>query len=65
MKVAVEYIKWLQEERAKINRLELKDIQFFENGMVLDIPEDVIDEFEYIGLNNTDFILSEYYVGEI
>ena len=61
MQVAVEYIGWIQEERAKINRADLEDIEFFENGMKLEIPKEVIEKFEYCGLNNTDFILSGEY----
>ena len=56
MQVAVEWIKWLMEERAKINRAELEDIEFFENGMKLDIPAEVIKDFDFTGLSNIDFI---------
>ncbi len=61
MKVAVEYLKWIQKERAKINRAKLEDIEFFENGMKVDIPKEVIDKFAFTGLNNIDFILSGFY----
>jgi len=61
MKVAIEYIEWIAEERAKINRAELEDIEFFKEGMKLDISQKKINEFKFCGLNNIDFILSEYY----
>lgn len=61
MQVAVEYIKWLQEERAKINRVPLEEIEFFENGMKLDIPKEIIEKFDFTGLNNIDFIWSDFY----
>lgn len=61
LEVAIEYIRWLQEERAKINRVELEDIVFFENGMKVDIPKEVVDDFAVSGLNNTDFITSDSY----
>ncbi len=61
MQVAIEYINWLQEERAKINRADLRDIEFFENGMKLDIPQEILDNFEFTGLNNIDFIWSDFY----
>ena len=61
MIVATEYIKWIQEERARINREKLEDIIFFENGMKLEIPKKVIENFEFTGLNNIDFIWSEFY----
>jgi hypothetical protein len=61
MNIAVEYIKWLQDQRNKINSENLKDIEFYENSMKLDIPTKVFDEFELTGLNNCDFILSGFY----
>ena len=62
MKVAIEYIEWIAEERAKINRAELEDIEFFKEGMKLDISQKKINEFKFCGLNNIDFILSGFYL---
>ncbi len=61
MIIAVEYIKWLQQERANINHIDLEDIEFYENGMKLEIPKEVLDNFKFIGLNNIDFIWSDFY----
>lgn len=61
MKISVEYIRWLQEERSKINKIKLGDITFFENGLLLDIPKKVLEAFTFVGLNNTDFITSGFY----
>lgn len=60
MKIAIEYVEWLIEEKSKINRVPLKDLELFENGMKLDIPKKVIDDFDYTGLSNVDFILSDF-----
>ena len=60
MKIAIEYVEWLMEEKSKINRQKLGDIELFENGMKLDIPRKVIDDFELTGLSNVDFILSDF-----
>lgn len=62
MEVAVEYIRWLQAERKKVNEVELEDIVFFEDGMKLDIPKKVVSDFIFCGLNNTDFIISGAYL---
>lgn len=59
--VSVEYIRALQEQRANINRLNLRDMEFYENGKKLDIPEKVLSDFELMGLNNIDFIWSDFY----
>lgn len=60
MKIAIEYVRWLMEEKSKINRVALKDIELFENGMKLDISRKVIDDFDFTGLSNVDFILSDF-----
>jgi len=60
VKIAIEYVEWLMEEKSKINRQKLGDIELFENGMKLDIPKKVIDDFELTGLSNVDFILSDF-----
>jgi len=61
MKVAVEYIEWLQEERAKINRVALEEIEFYKNGMKLDFSKEFLDDFSFTGLNNTDFVITGCY----
>lgn len=60
MKIAVEYVSWLMEEKSKINREKLSDIELFEDGMKLNIPKKVIDDFKFTGLSNVDFILSDF-----
>ena len=60
MKIAIEYVEWLIEEKSKINRQKLGDIELIEDGMKLDIPQKVIDDFELTGLSNVDFILSDF-----
>jgi len=62
-RVDIEYVLWLQEERAKINRLDLEDIDFYENGEKIEINEKARKEFIYCGLVNTDFITTEFYKG--
>jgi len=61
MKVAIEYIEWLVEERAKINRAELDKIEFYKDGMRINIDRDIIKDFTFTGLNNIDFITSGFY----
>ena len=61
MRVDVECVKMLQAVRSKVNRNKLKDIEFYEHGEPLEITNELIEDFELTGLNNTDFILSNYY----
>lgn len=44
-----------------INEQELQDIIWVEDGKRLDIPKEYIDEFKYVGLNNTEFIMCGCY----
>ena len=60
MKIAIEYINWLQHERSKINAVPLEQIEFYEKGMLLDVRK-LADQFGIIGLNNTDFISTNFY----
>lgn len=59
--VSIEYIKAIMEQRAYVNRLDFRDIEFYEDGKKLNIPEDVLSDFELTGLNNIDFIWSNFY----
>ncbi len=61
MKIAIEYIEWLQSEIAKINSYGLDQIEFYEKGMLVEIPEEIIKEFKFVGLNNIAFITSGFY----
>ena len=61
MRIAIEYIRWLQQERLRINKPSIQDIEFYENGMVVKIDQACVDEFEFTGLNNTDFIVTDFY----
>ena len=61
MRVDIEYVMHLIEERNKINSLNLEEVEFYFGDKKLDIPEEVIEEFMFTGLNNTDFIVTEYY----
>jgi len=61
MRVDVERIRELRKELRAINKLELKDIEFYEKGEKLEIPPEVLREWEFIGLNNTDFVEVEFW----
>ena len=63
-KITTEYIRWLEAERKRINALDLDEIEFTERGEVLDISPEVIEDFEFAGLSNCDFILMGYYKEE-
>ena len=62
MRVDVEHIKYLTKEREKINKEVLSEIEFFEDGKKVIIPEKITEDFSFIGLNNIDFITSGFYL---
>ena len=59
--IAIEEVQQLQDRRREINRPLLKDITWTKNGKPLKFPKEVIQEFEFTGLNNIDFIDGELY----
>jgi hypothetical protein len=63
-RISVEWIRLLQESRAIINSFDLHNIEFTENGKVIDIPKRVIDDFKFTGLSNIDFIATDCYKEE-
>ena len=63
MRVDVERVHALKEELAVINRTPLEEIEVYEDGKRVDIPQDVIDDWKFIGLNNSDFVNMEFWKG--
>ena len=61
MKINIEDIQKNLDKRKEWNLFPLDKIEFYENGIKLEIPKDAIIQFEKIGLNNVDFITSGYY----
>lgn len=54
--VTIEEVRALQERRREINRIDLKDIDFYENGVIVTPDKDVIEEWCFTGLSNIDFV---------
>jgi hypothetical protein len=59
--VRVEYVKWLKSELKKVNDLDLENIKWVENNNVLEIDKKTIEDFEFLGLANVDFIMGGAY----
>ena len=64
LSISVTEVRQLQKRRDQINRVPLEDIRWY-NTMddVIHISKKTIEDFKETGLNNTDFILGEYYKG--
>jgi hypothetical protein len=60
-KINVEDIEEMNRKRKEFNDIPIEDIEFYEKGVKLDIPKEVIDEWRFIGLINTDFVRERYW----
>lgn len=61
MFVKVEYVRWLKSELRKINEISLSDITWLENEQIINVDSKVMDDFDFCGLSNIDFIMSGEY----
>ena len=61
LQVSVEYIEWLELVRAKINGVDLSNIDFYNDGQKLEMDDRSIKRFKFIGLSNECFVLSGFY----
>ena len=61
MRVEIENIKIAEAFKRCINSTELDDIEVYENGELLEINPEFIDEFKFTGLSNIDFFTSGFY----
>ena len=59
--ISVEFINGLMEQRAIINRLDIQEIAFVENGKELALPDGLVDDWKFSGLDNVGFITSGRY----
>jgi len=62
MKINLEEVRKNLAQQKKWNSVLLSEIEFYERGVKLDIPKELVDEFEFTGLNNIDFISTKFYL---
>lgn len=61
-KVRISEIWDMVNRQREINRQDLTNIDFVDdNGKVIKVDKKIVDEFRFCGLNNCDFITSEFY----
>lgn len=62
MEIYIGEILYLKKRLREINSLPLENITFIkDNKEPLVIDKHILDEWNYIGLNNSDFIETEFY----
>lgn len=60
-RVDVELLQEMHEVKKQINQMDIKDIQWFENGEPITIPPARVERFRLMGLNNMDFIYCDFH----
>lgn len=60
VEIAVEEVMRISNERRTINKINFRDIVWTYQGKPLNIQKQLLDDFELIGLNNMDFITSNF-----
>ncbi len=65
-KVRIDYedVFFHHSERIRYNSPDLGDIELYRNGEKIDIPKEMIDHWEFTGMNNIDFILYQDWTNE-
>jgi hypothetical protein len=62
LQIKVSEIRDLKERLNQINSIDISSIDFIDDdGKSIDIDSGKISDFKYMGLNNTDFIIYEFY----
>ena len=61
--IRVQEILDIAKRQREINGRELTEIDFlYENGNIIEVDKKIVEDFRFCGLNNTDFITSEFYL---
>ena len=63
--IPIEMVYDMQRMRQRINKPYFGDIVWTKNGKPLKINPKVLDDFEMTGLNNCDFITTNYYLKKV
>ena len=57
--INIEEVRALQERRREINKIDLNDIDFYENGVMVTPTKEALEEWRFTGLSNIDFVEME------
>ena len=60
-RVSMEEVKYLKSRLAEINCIPLENIEWVSFGKTQEFPEEIINDFKFTGLNNVDFVLTEFW----
>ena len=60
IKIKIEEVEELVQKLRNINELYIRDIIWTKNDKIVEYPEEMINEFVFTGLSNSDFICSDF-----
>jgi hypothetical protein len=61
-RINIEDVEKLLEERRKINIIPFENIEWYKNGKKLILNPKILEEYKFMGLNNTDFVRFKVYL---
>jgi hypothetical protein len=61
MRINVEDVREVAEKVRQINSVPFFEIEWFENGEPVIVPPDRLEDWDFIGLSNMDFIVTDFY----
>jgi hypothetical protein len=61
MRIDVEKVREIIEEHRRLQNLNPNEVELYENGVKIDVPQKFIDEWRFIGLGFCGFIETEFY----
>jgi len=61
MRIDIEHVRKIQEERLRINKLKLEEIEWYENGKRVEVDPKDAEDFKFTGLCNTDFVTMNFF----
>lgn len=64
MRIDIEQVKKMIAERKYLNSLPFREIEWYENDKKLEFEKDFLDDWEFTGLNNIDFISTHAYLDD-
>jgi len=56
MKINIEDVFKLQEQRSEINKNMASENEYYKDGKKVEIDKSELDEWDFTGLSNTDFV---------
>lgn len=61
IRIDLEEVRALLNRKNEINALDIREIEWYEDGKPLEIPPECLDKWRFIGLTNVFFVELEFW----